>query len=964
MSDIADTLKKILDENPKAMADQNIIKPLLRAEFFPDKLTGNVLGLIFESGIVDMALLIGNIPAHYLKIFVNSFVNDFGMRPNIAKKYVTIWLDALDIEYENDEDTVDDEEYENDEDNEDEEVYEDNEDTVDDEEYEDDQYEVEEDMRIRGISSDEYSITEYYGHFPLLGSCRLEKSSVERLQDLAKSYVNEYLNGRTEEFSLEDKGILIIVITKIAQNWDYNDESKFWRYIAQQLGCEADYKKIYNFLTVCVRETLQSYNRLFISDESRNAFKTTIMIHALAPKSGWLEFCNFLYYVYRVDMGHKYDPDNFDITAFINAISEQLKDNDALDYDGESYYFKEGLRNLFIYRPLFMRKIVNYMFQRIHKLLQGEELVTAQYIDLIINEWHDNLKNGIYDNVEDNVKKPSVNRKFSPKYMLENETDIIIDCPDTLITCTDSENLVIAIYIGEYFIESKPVICYDNSCGHILKVNPIHIADYLDMAEGILALRLKVCVDEEEIFDTGETLYRELLCFKGTHEVNPRDLQQGGYLFFVVNDQDLEFENIADEVDIDSAEGNWSRVVYVELDANFKIWHNGLLLVDEYSNKSENIYRASNRVKNLANLTNEDEVDDTNLTDIPIRNSRGENWPPQKYMLMDDVDRRERISISYPTSNPCELWVGKTKVTERRGKYFAIGETVAKYSNRNENNWVEVTLRRGNDKHIVGYLTKKERFIKSVTMNYNAAEKVIYWNMGGGFVGNNDKIRLNIIDNRNNTVYDRPLDLTSEIAIANVNFSQGYYRYEIVKHINGLFDDTDMLLCEGQLTIGNEDIFRFEGKRLKINKIIHYLNGKIKSEPDSINEIYIDNLLFLDREYIESEKKNCPVYEGIMFYMNENVRSDFSYAEYSTTENGKTKFFYKVNRVKITFIEKNKLIVCTADGEKLQYHRKLNRKEMQNYYRVVDAKTVSYPQNGDYGYIAYLLYSVEEEKQC
>lgn len=100
MSDIVAKLKKFIAEYPDALSDQEILKPLLRDYFFPDKLSGNVLGLIFESGIVDMAIMAGHVPANCTKVYVDSFVNDFGMRPEIATMYITIWLDALGLDYE------------------------------------------------------------------------------------------------------------------------------------------------------------------------------------------------------------------------------------------------------------------------------------------------------------------------------------------------------------------------------------------------------------------------------------------------------------------------------------------------------------------------------------------------------------------------------------------------------------------------------------------------------------------------------------------------------------------------------------------------------------------------------------------------------------------------------------------------------------------------------------------------
>ncbi|MBR3721569.1 MAG: hypothetical protein IKN12_02290 [Selenomonadaceae bacterium] len=585
----------------------------------------------------------------------------------------------------------------------------------------------------------------------------------------------------------------------------------------------------------------------------------------------------------------EYTSNDDNIKVLVDAINKQLKSNDADDIDAlyfenESYYFGEGLRKLFILRPRFMRKILDYMLEKIHTILQGEELIETKYIDFIINEWHNNLKNGAY-NVKNNAKKYEIKRSFTPKYALENDANVIIRCSDTWIPQKNFDSLELKIYINDDLIKSQSLKFYDSPNGRILVKFTVNIDDYLKCDDNILLSRLVVFADEERIFDY-ELNSRKVLCFKGDREIRPEDLRQGGYLFFVVNGHNLEFENTDDETDIDLPDASkWEKAVYAELDADFKVWLDDELIA--YDDPSKIFSNNSNIRKNLDNLATTIETNVKNLSEVSIINDKGEQWPPKRYMWMDDINRREIITVSYPTSNPCELWVGNKKVAERKGKRFALGETAAKFSPRSENSWVDITLRRGAEIYIIGHLTKKERFIKSVVMNYEIGENVLYWNMGGGFVGNNNgEFRL-VINNKSVTVYDEPLDLASEIAIPNVNFPRGYYYYKIIKRINDMWGNKELLLYDGQIIIGDEDALRFQGRRIKINKIFRYLNGKIKDEPDSIKEIYIDNLSFLGRENVEGEARDLPVYNGTMFYINNNLRFDFSGAEYfKTNEHG------------------------------------------------------------------------------
>lgn len=823
---------------------------------------------------------------------------------------------------------------------------------------------IEYDMQPHETSSPS-EVAQIYAHYPLLGDKLLSEDLLNSLHYIAKACTDSYLNNN-KKCSLTDKQMLTLAVVTFAKDWDYIDENKFWRYIAAKLGHESDSTKLYSFLTSSIRDTLQENNRLFISDIdadiSRNEFKTTIMTHALAPKSGWLALCDFLYEFYCNNMEYSYKASEPIIAELVTRVSSQLKSNDeindsALHMEGQSYYLRDGLRKLLIYRPKFMSGLIDYMLGRIHALLENKKLPVTRYIDNIIDEWHIGLRNSQDSNDKNIVRPLEAKRVFSPKYIFQNNTKLVITCPSTQLSNNNFTALELNVYIDEKIIDKISLSFYDTAHGRVLKEFTVNIATYMEEIHNELSLRLVVRTDATKtILDSGNKLYRQLLCFKGDMEVPITNLQRGGYIFYAAPKQILEIENTIDEQDI--AQPYWNRVVYANLGRNFKVFLNDeLVAYDEQSTTNNATLTQKN---NLINLTRNIAEAEKGLADIPIHDECGEKWPVHQYMWMNDIDRRTILSVSYPTGKPCELWVGKERVAERRGKRFALGEAVAKYSSDEKTAWSAVFLRREAATCIIAYLSKKERFIKPVSIKYSAEKNAVYWNKGGGFVGeNNDTFRLILTDNNAEPIYDEKLDLDNELVIPAVDFLHGIYRYKIVKQSDNIFADEDITICEGQTTIGNEDALRFQHKRVKIQRIIRYYNGRPQDLDFStpIKTIYIDNIDFLHRDYLASEEDEFPVYSGVMFCMNGEKRYDFSYAEY--TKDNQTSF-YKVNPIKITCISNNKMIVNTEDGDGIYFYRKYNKKKNKNTYRIVDTSPNS-AQKDDYDFPAYFLYTIEEE---
>ena len=92
-------LKSILDMMPKIFYDENLLKNALERVFLDDKQAKNVLLMVIQSGVIDNALLIGQVNRDLYRSYVDAVNNDYGVEKELAKKYIRWWLEALNVPY-------------------------------------------------------------------------------------------------------------------------------------------------------------------------------------------------------------------------------------------------------------------------------------------------------------------------------------------------------------------------------------------------------------------------------------------------------------------------------------------------------------------------------------------------------------------------------------------------------------------------------------------------------------------------------------------------------------------------------------------------------------------------------------------------------------------------------------------------------------------------------------------------
>lgn len=943
---------------------------------------------------------------------------------------------------------------------------------------------TEDDMQKYNIASEDW-LDRLYAENPLIGNEIISEKEKEELFYITKGYIDERLRNPSTKFNLKIKMEITLAIITYAKKWDTGDESGFWRYITSQFGYRDDTGQLRGILCDCVLEAMQKNRRWFLTSATRSQYKSTIVVHALTTERSWMHFYEFLFDFYKTNMEWTYIKDDPSILRMVSAlrgklIAEDEAENENLEISSNVYSFREGIRKLIIYRTRYAVQIISRMLERIHGIISHTEKPAELYVDLLCNHWIESKLRNANEvrNRECNIVPRNVAIDYTrirPQYSLSDETSPVIVLPDVRLKKTDFNKVELKVYTGNVVVESKPLSFYGNELGKTLKGFVIHLDDkFMRRGDGSLNIRVVLSCDDEEFFDSRESLYRECLCFSKGKECDIKKTVKGSYSIFAPSTVEFEFSG-AEVSEIDAGV-RW-RAYFVRLEKDFLIKYDGQILSydvpdggvvggvrviapssnkaasfiknghhydvltkDEYAviiadeeldfrkcvivmngekfeissiepnrkvNKceyniplifvrdntcefqvvdlernriisrhlfklitgfdvrfdkefyfaEEDYDNSSISVTGLQGVKNhcfgvndenisisvDDGILEVKIPRVVVRDNAGEIWDNRKTIWIKDIRQEDKIYLSYPEGCHAVIKIGNFEVTEESTGTFGFGNAVFAYSDSDINSWIEVVLcLRGKylkKDYKIGRISRKERFLEEVSFDYHNGD--LFWNRGLGFLGNkNGKfvLRLSVADWKK----EYPLDLEAEVAIASPQLPLGEYDYRIVKESENIFLGNETVLQEGHLVIGDENELRFSASMIEITAITYEEDGNIYSV--DIRNTYINQIEYLGIQF--SEERECPVYRGKMFYMGKSGNHHEFSSERMISDKGLQ--LYKINPVKIVFINEHTLSITDEDGDGIYYYRYFNKMALKNVYAITDREYTERTQDTYY----------------
>ncbi len=281
-----------------------------------------------------------------------------------------------------------------------------------------------------------------------------------------------------------------------------------------------------------------------------------------------------------------------------------------------------------------------------------------------------------------------------------------------------------------------------------------------------------------------------------------------------------------------------------------------------------------------------------------------ENIYPGENIWIDDIKQGAELEINCSSELDFEVEIGDERFSDSKIDLFAIAEQERSKASYN----YPVTVSVQNHRYTLGQIIFSEMFIRMPV--FTSDEQFIYWDGGISFIGNrNKRIRLDLY-NEENQAYSLELKFDDNKIELPEDFVDGEYTYSIVLESG----DEELILAQETQFFGNPNKYRFENKVIEIFEVTEDVEEGTK--PQEIKPVYIENIKFIERNFVASEDGIFDIYEGQMFFVRPDGSKKYYSRKYYT--NKQTNFsFYKINPVKVIYINEKLLRIVNEDDEGL-----------------------------------------------
>lgn len=440
---------------------------------------------------------------------------------------------------------------------------------------------AERDMQVYDAGTNETSTIErIYAASPLLGSAILSEKDLEKINKTSQTLMDLLVENPKPNVPVSAKMTITFSVIQYAKNWDSEDESGFWKYIATQFGYRDDSETIRNMLCRYVKDALVQNHRFFLTNASGNQYKASVLIHAFATKRSWICFCDFLFDFYKTNLDWEYREGDPIIARMVyalrNRFSENLEaDDDDIVISSKVYNFREGIIKLILNRPQYAVQLVSLLIKRIDALVNHTSGEAESYEEQICDEWMAQKIGGIASTKRRRIhgerKRIAIDYKtIKPVYHLYDESEVQIVFPDVRLAQNKFSSLCLIIKHGENVIEKKHLQYYGNELGRTMMGFVYNLEDYLRQSgSSSFDPQFIITCDSNEIYNSEKTLYRNQLCFRDKAEADLSTCTEGRYSLFTPGAAEVSFENT--DVLVVIKETSIIKGIYVELRKDFAI---------------------------------------------------------------------------------------------------------------------------------------------------------------------------------------------------------------------------------------------------------------------------------------------------------------------------------------------------------------------------------------------------------
>lgn len=426
-------------------------------------------------------------------------------------------------------------------------------------------FEIENDMRVtlKPEKSGKISVQDYVeaiaARYPLLGMAVLEESNREAVEQAALLAIKYSLDHR-KVYNWDYLAIMLTVV-QYAKDWNKAENSGFWAYIAEQLGYKGS-PQIYDALTTAVKIACQTYNRMFVVDlNGDNNYYSTVLAHALSPSKSFYALCEFLVKFYRNNLDCSVYEEDPAIGRMVSVLRDRCQgatiEQDE-DIRGNIYGVQAGLKVLITTHPGYMKHFITKALQKIGTLLDGGELPSKEYLDVLLTQWfiskitepstlisptttikqitpHIKISTPTYKRTTEIAFSYS---RIRVEYVLDDKNEPALRIPS--IRLANRDNPMILIHSDGDKVYQQTISIYGNDYAATSEEIIIPLTDICNA--DFTRLDAVITVGGKQVFASGISLRVKALLFKDGKLQTRKTIDEGNYTLFAPKSVNIKFQ--------------------------------------------------------------------------------------------------------------------------------------------------------------------------------------------------------------------------------------------------------------------------------------------------------------------------------------------------------------------------------------------------------------------------------------
>ena len=453
---------------------------------------------------------------------------------------------------------------------------------------------LETDMEVR--QSDGTFEEKVFASYPLVGSKIINQETLDRLNDNSRKYIDTVLREPRTKLSLHAKMQIALALINNAKKWKNEENGNFWNYITLQFGYRDASGAVVRLLQNSLESTLKQNHRLFVEDVNGREFKTTAVIHALTTRKSWMALFDFLFDFYKNNLDWKAIPGDPLIGVMVRSLEQRLtgdgSEDTELTISSSVYSFQEGIRKLVLLRPVFTRGLFEKLIAKIDAMVNSKDEPAKTYEEQLCEAWFKekltiiaNTKRTERHNMRGRRDVAIDYSRIRAKYILKNETDVQIVLPDIRLKNEDVHQAIIKIYLNGLVAHQQNMSWYGNEIGKTLNGLSLSIPE-IPYGLETLDIQVRINCDNEEIFNSEDTLYRREWIFYGSNEYRVGQVKKENYTIVLPKVADVETKSV-DITEIDGFHNTGLKAFFLELNDGYVVTVGNRLIAFDNENGTD-----------------------------------------------------------------------------------------------------------------------------------------------------------------------------------------------------------------------------------------------------------------------------------------------------------------------------------------------------------------------------------------